>query len=443
MSSLIRLFCLLDGNPSSNAFPVHIDRDKTIGELKDEIKSKLTPDLDNTPAHKLTLFQVSIHDEDGDSPITIKHKTKLVPMSKISSVFDDNPPEDTIHILIQLPSSAGKLDRLTTFTITINDTVPKIIDWTISPPMATIDGLREHIYNKYPLLQERSKTIVWEDNNKARYIKNDEILQSFVRTWIRDDTSRITLHLEDPAKPFTRITSDDPLRIYGAYIDTQPFDGSKSLPFTSDDHTKALDNLFVTLGATLTSMPPTKSDLDQSAPAITRHYSSAFLMHAVTLFPDLSMEPEKQLKGPRGFGPLDYAIVSKTDPSSILAVTTFPPQEFRNGVAQNVVQLDTIASSRKRKRDEDDEDDRTSVVSFGIATDSRDWYLQEVIIDEPRSIGFNFPSIRSSKIPKTINFADEDKWKSDAEEIFRHLVSHIQKMVNNTQRKKSKTTSKK
>lgn len=57
-------------------------------------------------------------------------------------------------------------------------------------------------------------------------------------------------------------------------------------------------------------------------------YSNALLMHAVALLPDLTMKSGKELKGRRGYGPLDYAIASKTDSSCMLAVTMYPPLDF-------------------------------------------------------------------------------------------------------------------
>lgn len=204
---------------------------------------------------------------------------------------------------------------------------------------------------------------------------------------------------------------------------------------------QALDNLYITLEAAIASMPPGDRDIFAS-----QYYTNAFLMHAVALFPELKMKPGMKLEVRRAWGEVEYGVESKVDPSRILAVTTFTGSDDDTGVARNVVQLDTISSNRKRKRNDDDNNDAVEdtapVVSYGIATNSRDWLLQQCSIDKLQEIGYNFPTIQSSKIPTSLNLASgEKKRKADAKEIFRHVVSHLQKMVNDIpeQRKRYKT----
>ena len=52
MSNTITLFCLVLGEPASNAFPVEIDKNKTIGDLKELIKEKKTPNFDECRCQK-------------------------------------------------------------------------------------------------------------------------------------------------------------------------------------------------------------------------------------------------------------------------------------------------------------------------------------------------------------------------------------------------------
>ncbi|KAF9314603.1 hypothetical protein BG003_003981, partial [Podila horticola] len=102
------LFCLAHVEPSSNAFPVEIESTKTIGDLKDLIKTKKTPEFDDIAADKLTLWRVTIPitDDDNETPILLNNvtKKKLGPLTRLSKVFpEDIPEESIIHIIVQRP----------------------------------------------------------------------------------------------------------------------------------------------------------------------------------------------------------------------------------------------------------------------------------------------------------------------------------------------------
>ncbi|KAG0072983.1 hypothetical protein BGZ92_003966 [Podila epicladia] len=47
-TNMLTLFCLVDGE--STSFPVKIESTETIGDLKDEIKRKMTPRFDDVAA---------------------------------------------------------------------------------------------------------------------------------------------------------------------------------------------------------------------------------------------------------------------------------------------------------------------------------------------------------------------------------------------------------
>ncbi|KAK5796962.1 hypothetical protein F5H01DRAFT_326786 [Linnemannia elongata] len=111
----LTLFCLVDGEATSNAFPVEIESTKTIGDLKGLIKTKKTNDFQDVDADKLTLWRVSIHDDDdNDLPVlldSVPVKKKLRATNKLSMVFDADLPEDTIHVIVQRPLPVAKRDR--------------------------------------------------------------------------------------------------------------------------------------------------------------------------------------------------------------------------------------------------------------------------------------------------------------------------------------------
>ncbi|KAG0364616.1 hypothetical protein BGZ54_007329 [Gamsiella multidivaricata] len=80
----LKLFCLVDGEPSSGAFPVDIAAANTVGDLKDAIKIKMTPKFDDIATGELTLWRVSIPvsaDDEEESPITLDTLNKSKPKS--------------------------------------------------------------------------------------------------------------------------------------------------------------------------------------------------------------------------------------------------------------------------------------------------------------------------------------------------------------------------
>ncbi|KAG0009098.1 hypothetical protein BGZ81_003632, partial [Podila clonocystis] len=118
------LFCLVDGEATANAFSVKVSSNDTVDDLKDLIKTKKTNDFSDIDANKLTLWRVSIPDDDDnndddsddhdnddddsddhddrnddeDSRIHLKNipkkdKTKLKATLDLSDVFEPMSPE--------------------------------------------------------------------------------------------------------------------------------------------------------------------------------------------------------------------------------------------------------------------------------------------------------------------------------------------------------------
>ncbi|KAG0249979.1 hypothetical protein DFQ27_009685, partial [Actinomortierella ambigua] len=115
----LTLFCLVDGASTSRAFPVNISPDDSMDDLKKLIKAKKAPRFDDVAADKLTLWRVSIPaSEDDDETsilidnVTSDHKRKLSPLTRLTKVFPEELPEETIHIIVQRPPpQALKRDR--------------------------------------------------------------------------------------------------------------------------------------------------------------------------------------------------------------------------------------------------------------------------------------------------------------------------------------------
>ncbi len=114
----LNFLCLVDGE--STSFPVGIESTKTIGDLKDEIKAKQSPDFDDIVANKLTLWRVSIpllpkKDRKCISLIDVATKDELDEIDDLFEVFDEPLPKKTIHIIVQRPPQGNAHTRLLLF----------------------------------------------------------------------------------------------------------------------------------------------------------------------------------------------------------------------------------------------------------------------------------------------------------------------------------------
>lgn len=113
------LLCLVDREATSNAFSIKILSSDTVYDLKELIKTKKAPRFDDVAATELTLWRVSIPDDDDKIPIllnnvTTSDKKELHPMDDISDVFEVQLPKKTFHILFQR-SQSGNADALRSY----------------------------------------------------------------------------------------------------------------------------------------------------------------------------------------------------------------------------------------------------------------------------------------------------------------------------------------
>ncbi|KAG0065493.1 hypothetical protein BGZ89_008264, partial [Linnemannia elongata] len=107
----LTLFCLADGEGTSNAFSIKIASTDTVDDLKEHIKTKKSPEFDDIAADKLTLWRVSIQvvSANKHKPILLNEidsPTELDPTDDLSDVFEETPPKKTIHVILQRPPPA-------------------------------------------------------------------------------------------------------------------------------------------------------------------------------------------------------------------------------------------------------------------------------------------------------------------------------------------------
>ena len=91
---MFTIFCLVHGEPATNAFPIEIDENKTVGTLKKLIKSEKENDFHDIDANKLRLWSISISINDTSvlEELVLKNNKdngvhELLPTDDIADVF--------------------------------------------------------------------------------------------------------------------------------------------------------------------------------------------------------------------------------------------------------------------------------------------------------------------------------------------------------------------
>ena len=127
----------------------------------------------------------------------------------------------------------------------------------------------------------------------------------------------------------------------------------------------------------------------QSSEATKSIYTWVFLSKIVAVFNSKSdqkfrITPQDPIEGPYGKGPVDYSINIPAS-NTIMRITKIKREDILAGIAQNMVQIESVTAGRKRKADEMDLDADAKprlIRCFGIVTDAKSWrFLEHSRID--------------------------------------------------------------
>ena len=110
------LNCLVQGDPAQCAFPVHLDKNSLVGDLKKQIKSEKRNFFRTIDADMLILWKVSIpNDDNANDAIGTRFENNklngtkdLRPTWDIQDYFPQEPPKKHIHIIVGRRSAPGK-----------------------------------------------------------------------------------------------------------------------------------------------------------------------------------------------------------------------------------------------------------------------------------------------------------------------------------------------
>jgi Crinkler effector protein N-terminal domain len=116
---LLELNCLVLGEDSSHIFTVKISDKETVSIFKDRIWKKKWKTFDRVEPDSLVLWKVSILDDDDfqsilDALELTENSEQLLRQStvKLSNVFQDEPEEEHIHIIVKPPPAGGFITHI-------------------------------------------------------------------------------------------------------------------------------------------------------------------------------------------------------------------------------------------------------------------------------------------------------------------------------------------
>lgn len=100
-SNKIKLFCWVYNYGDSNPFPVNIDLEETIADLKEAIMAKNPNSFDKVDAFRLNLFKIfKLPKEKIDRSELVD---SLAAMDEIKDHFSGELPRGSIHVVVLLP----------------------------------------------------------------------------------------------------------------------------------------------------------------------------------------------------------------------------------------------------------------------------------------------------------------------------------------------------
>jgi hypothetical protein len=303
--------------------------------------------------------------------------------------------------------------------------------WSTFVDKATLDDFKRYVFQYYPQYahDEYLEIFVYNGHPKPERICTDEDLRKILKITKTASKTKLTVSLETPTKNFSAWTFKDVCDEYNLSESSDP--GLAVIPPFTDIEAVALDSDFEKkMLAQLKDEVETYVDvlnLIGANEATKSLIVSVFLAKATRLFKeDLYLAAQRNLSGRRGNGPVDFSVHSRKSYDYALSVTEVKKDDLVQGVAQNIVQLESALTAKKRKRSPNDvdgeEEPPTKMRSYGIVTDASTWLLIECTLHEDETVTY-----RMSKLAEVINY--DAAWQENAKFIFERLVWLWSRMV--------------
>ncbi|KAF9947660.1 hypothetical protein BGZ70_002574 [Mortierella alpina] len=449
----LTLFCLVDGENLSRAFSVKIQPDDTVDDLKEIIKTKKSHDFSDIDANSLTLWKVSIPIVAAESHKiisldSVESKGELLPSDEVSEVYGDAPSKRTVHVLVKRSSLSQPdlhpeiaalrkqlsdvFDSSFSIGIVVKPEKKVAFSWCGIVDTATLDDLKKNIFDLYPQYahDDYLEIFVYNGQPKPELIRDNEDLRKILKVAKTTSKPRLTISLETPTKSFSLWKFKDVCAEYNLSLSADPgldvlpaFTDIEATPLVSEFQKKMLAQLL----DEVESMVDVLSLLGANE-ATRSMIVGAFLVKATRLFKeDLVLAAQRNLSGRRGNGEVDFSVHSRKNDNLTLGVTEVKREDFKQGVAQNIVQLESaLTTAKKRKRSpadvDGDEEEPMKARSYGIVTDAEKWLFLECTLHEDESVTY-----RMSELDRSINY--KTNWVDEAKYILERLVWLWSRMV--------------
>jgi hypothetical protein len=442
----ITLFCLVKGNTTANAFPVRIDKGQFIGDLKEAIKAKNSQTFSNVDAKDIKLWKVPISDDHVDplNNLSLEDGEELLAINEIGDYWTEKPPKKHIHVIVSPPETTTTssreqelLDRIAMLEASLNKSEHEFdvivspkrtigFKWIVNIEEATLEGLKNSIREMnlgLPALENDGAVLNFTYEVKRYSPRNDQDFSKMLRQFVSKNNFKLIVSIETPSKAFSDWTFPKMCQLYGLGESDDP---SLSVfpPFTcgckdlKDELSQVLlKNLITELEARLKSIPISGNEASKS------QYVCSYLVAGVNLYEGkFELRPEKNITGPHGHGPVDFAIdLLRT--AKTAGVTEVKDEDFFKGIAQNAVQLESALSNRKRKASEMEEDSVFVGKVFGIVTDAEKWYFLECSLDGQDRLRFKLSE------PVVVVYKDENMGN-----MVRKVLGHIAWLLEEVQK---------
>lgn len=289
---------------------------------------------------------------------------------------------------------------------------------------ATLDDLRKNIFVLYPQYahDEYLEVLVYNGHPKPEPIRDNEDLRKILKIAKTTIKTKLTIALETPTKNFSAWTFKDVCDEYNLSNSADPgfevflpFSDIQSIPLESELEKTTQDRLIYEIDSRVDVL-----NLFGANEATKSMLVESFMVAATKLFKDdLYLTSQRNLSGRRGNGPVDFSIHSRTTHDYTLGVTEVKRDDFKQGVAQNLVQLESALTLRKRKREmydvDGNEEPRRKQRAYGIVTDSVEWAFIECTLHEDETVSY-----RMSKLKEKLNY-DKD-WQVEAKSVLEKIV---------------------
>jgi len=319
----------------------------------------------------------------------------------LNQVFGNGAPNpEFIHIIIKADTPAAPpagnqqqlIDNLRaelartsklkhTFHLMIKPRTAQSVPWHVDLNSVKLTDLQTLIAKEYPKFEDTTLSFCFRlGNGITDQPSTDQDLQELLRTLVTNNRMIVKIAVTTPTKPYSEWTLPAVCKLFGLAENGRfpPFSCGNIAPTEA-----SLSQLLRELKLRTENTPI--DDEQRPAPEASKSlYTYSYLLAAVDNFKQkFNVLPEQKIDGPHGTGPVDYMITSVTT-LDIIGVTEVKKDDMTQGVAQCVVQLESVIITRKRQVDEGERDYPQK--AFGIVSDAEKFLFLKCLVDSEGSI---------------------------------------------------------